>query len=206
MAPMETQEVMEGVFAVLDQNVNLFLLGSQNGFIAVDAGNTRQSVQQELQKLNIDPQNVIAVFLTHTDSDHVGALDIFTNATVYLSSAEEQMIDGRTARFLVFKNKLNLPHKLLEDNQSVSLPGFTIRGILTPGHTPGAMCYVVNDTILFVGDSMRFQKGKATLFIPWINMDSGIQRESLKKLMGLHDVKHVFTAHYGFSDQYQKIW
>ncbi|MGZ5540013.1 MAG: hypothetical protein ACXW1O_08215 [Halobacteriota archaeon] len=42
------------------------------------------------------------MFLTHTDNDHVGGLNLFKNADVYLSIDEEQMINRTTPRFVGF--------------------------------------------------------------------------------------------------------
>jgi glyoxylase-like metal-dependent hydrolase (beta-lactamase superfamily II) len=194
------------VYAVRDGNVNLFLLKQEEAFIAIDAGNSEGGVQQGLDDLGVDPEKVIAVFLTHTDNDHIGGLRLFGKATVYISRAEEQMINGQTPRFWIFKNKLNYPYEWIEDDQVITLPGFTVRGILTPGHTPGSMCYVINDAYLFTGDSMSLEQGKADLFNEAFNMDSDLQRASMGKVMHLPDVKCVFTGHYGFTDDYQNAF
>jgi glyoxylase-like metal-dependent hydrolase (beta-lactamase superfamily II) len=174
-----------------------------NQYIAIDAGNNEKRVRQELDKLKVDPDRVVAVFLTHTDADHVAALGLFRNAVIYISKAEEQMINGQTSRFLIFKNKLGYPYKLLEDNQILDASGLKVRGILIPGHTPGSMCYLVNDVYLFTGDSLSLKNGKVDTMIDFFNMDSEMQRRNLRKLAALPNVKYIFTAHYGFTDNYQ---
>jgi hydroxyacylglutathione hydrolase len=206
MKPVDTGEVVPGVFAVKDVYVNLYLVKGAAGYVAFDSGNGPESVRSGLSKLNIDPAGVVAVFLTHADADHAGGLPVFPNARVFLANEEEQMIDGRTARFAVFKNKPIREHTPLNDNQTVEIGGVKVTAVLTPGHTPGSMCYLVDGQNLFTGDTMRLTSGAAGIFSKTINMDSDAQLRSLKKLAGLSGVKYVFTAHFGYTDDFGKAF
>lgn len=206
MAALDTGEVLKGIYSIDNGFVNLFLIKSPNGYIAIDAGNSAGKIEKEMKKLNIDQDEVLAVLLTHTDSDHVAGINLFVKAKVYLSKAEEQMINGKTSRALIFKNKLEREYELLDDNQELVLDGIHIECILTPGHTPGSMCYLVNDNHLFTGDTISLKNGKAGLFNEFFNMDSEKQKESIKKLSKLTRVQNVITAHYGFSNNYQEVF
>ncbi len=206
MTPLETREVVKDVYVVQDSFVNMFLIKGGDHYIAFDAGNDAAHIRLELGKLNIEGGKVDAVFLTHTDADHTAALSLFGNATIYISKAEKQMIDGQTPRFLFVHNSFDYQPELVEDGQVVDVSGLNVRGILTPGHTPGSMVYLVNDKYLFVGDSMSLQDGKVELFNDFFNMDSGTQRESLRKLVDLSGVEHVFTAHYGVANDYARAF
>jgi len=200
MNSLETGNIVAGVYAVQDSYVNLFLVKASDTYIAFDAGNDKSLVQQGLEKLHIDPKRIVAVFLTHSDVDHIAACRLFPNAVIYLSKAEEQMVNGQTRRFLFMKNRLAPPYELVEDNQVIMISGLKIKGILTPGHTPGSMCFLVNETYLFAGDTMGIKNGEVTGFNDLFNMDSQRQEQSLAQLAALSGVKYIFTAHYGFSD------
>jgi hydroxyacylglutathione hydrolase len=206
MHPLETKEIISGVYAINDGIVNMFLVKGKKGFIAVDAGNETERIQREMKKLNIDPEEVTAVFLTHSDSDHVAAVATFKNAKIYLPREEEQMINGTTARFYITRNKINFKYEPVSDNEIIKTVGLEIKGIATPGHTPGAMCYLVNNKFLFTGDSLSLQSGKAGLFSKFINMDNETQLKSLKKLALVKGIKYIFTAHHGFNDNYEKAF
>ena len=203
LSALESREIVDGVYGVKDSYVNLFLFKTKDGYIAIDAGNNKKQVQQELTRMGIDPKKVSAVFLTHSDPDHIGGCSLFKNAVIYLSKAEEQMVNGQTHRFLFMRNKLGLSHELLENNQILTISGVRIKAILTPGHTPGSMSFLINDTYLFTGDSMGLKNGKVTGFNDIFNMDSQLQRRSITQLAELPGVKYVFTAHHGFVDSHE---
>ena len=148
--------------------------------------------------------SVKAILLTHTDSDHTGSVPLFPHARVYLSKQEEQMINGRTSRFFAFGNRLSRKeYNLLYDGQKLSFAGVTIKGILTPGHTPGTMCYLVDGKYLFTGDVVRLIDGKAVEFQHFINMDTPTGINSIEKLSLLEGVDYVFTAHHGVSSDFE---
>jgi hydroxyacylglutathione hydrolase len=204
MKALSTGEIVAGVYAVKDSYVNLYVVKNGRSYVAIDSGVNPESVRRELQKLSIDPANVTAVFLTHGDTDHTGGLSLFRNAKIYLGSEEEQMVDGRTARFMTFKNSAIPKHLLLHDNQAVEVEGSNVVAIFTPGHTPGSTCYLVGGQFLFAGDSMSLRDGKADIFGKAINMDSDTQRKSLEKLAKLKGVKYIFTGHYGYTDSFDR--
>ena len=199
MTPVETKEIVDGIYAIQDGYVNLFIIKAGESYIAMDSGNHADHVQRELNRMNIDPKKVAAVFLTHSDVDHAAGLSLFRNAVIFISKQEEQMIDGRTTRFLVLKNKINHPYELLEDNQVLTISDLSIKGIPTPGHTPGSMSYLINDIWLFTGDSMSLKEGKVLAFNDVFNMDSKTQETSLNMLSHVAGVSYIFTAHYGFT-------
>jgi glyoxylase-like metal-dependent hydrolase (beta-lactamase superfamily II) len=197
---------VEGIYVIKgDSFVNFYLVKSGSNYIAIDTGNNLKNVKQEMVKLKIDPAKVTAIILTHTDSDHVGAIKLFSNAKVYISTAEEQMINGKTTRVaILMKNKLDNPYEMIEDNEIIDISGLKVKGILTPGHTPGSMSYIINDKYLFTGDTLSLKDHKAKLFNELFNMDSAAEAESIRKLANLADIKCLFTAHYGYTDNYEK--
>ncbi len=206
MTPEATKRIVPRVYAIKDDFVNFFLLKSNGHYIAIDGGNDPKIILEEIAKLSIDPAKLDAVLLTHSDGDHKGILNKFKNATVHLSEMEEQLTDGRTSRFLLFGNKLDKAYTLLKDNQILNFDNLTVRCISIPGHTPGSMSYLVNGKYLFTGDSMSLKNGKVDLFNDAFNMDNDTQRKSLKKLAKLQNVTHIFTAHYGYSDNFRKAF
>jgi len=199
MKPLQTGEVLPGIYAVPNGQVNFYLVKAGQGYIAFDAGTSEQASLAELGKLNAKPEDVAAVFLTHTDGDHVGAIGLFQQAKVYISKQEEQMINGSTRRMIFMRNKLPRPYETLDDSQTVEENGLSVRCISTPGHTPGSACYLVGGKYLFSGDTFGLKDGRARLFTAIFNMDADEERRSIKKLSGLQGVEAAFTGHHGWT-------
>jgi glyoxylase-like metal-dependent hydrolase (beta-lactamase superfamily II) len=203
MTPVETAQITNDIYALKDGYVNMYLIKDGSQFIAVDAGNNKRDIKDEMQKLGIDPDQVRAILLTHSDADHTGAISLFKDAKVYLPEDEEQLINGETGRFLFFGNKLDTKSYKLLDDEVIWIGSIKILPIPTPGHTPGSTCYVVNDKYLFTGDAMSLQASGIDLFPKFINKNASRARKSMNKITDLEGVQYIFTAHYGYTDDYR---
>lgn len=199
MSPLPTGKLIDGIYAINNSYVNFYLFQKGHHLIAVDAGVDLKLASTAMKKLNLHPESVEAVFLTHTDTDHVTALKLFKNAKVYISMDEEQMINGKTHRTLIFNNTLNRKHELLRDNEVINIYNIKVQAVSTPGHTPGSMSYLVDDQYFFTGDLLSLQHGKVKLFNRFFNMDSETEKKSIKKLKNYSNVKYIITAHYGYT-------
>jgi hydroxyacylglutathione hydrolase len=202
---IKSQLIMHGIHAIQNDWVNFFLIKNNGEYIAIDAGWSKDTTVTELKKLDIGCSAVKAVFLTHSDIDHVACLDLFTNAAIYISKAEEPLITGKKSRFLFYYNsRIKKPYKLLEDNQILTVSGLKIECISTPGHTIGSMSFIINNKYLFLGDAFAIIDGKAACFDPDVefgdlyNMDAAAQVKSIKRVSLLSDILYIFTAHYGY--------
>jgi len=204
MSPTETKEIVSNIFSVKDSFVNLYLIRDSSQYIAIDAGNNLEAISGELKKLDIDPDKIIALLLTHTDGDHVAAIKLFRNAKVYLSRQEEQLLNGKKSRFFIFGNKIDTKtYTLIDDQQVINISNTKIKGILTPGHTVGSMCYLVNDKYLFTGDALSLKNGKIDRFNEFFNVDTKTAIASMANIMAIPEAEYIFTAHHGYSNDYK---
>lgn len=203
MMPVETRQLTDDVYSVRTRYVNMYLVKDGDHFIAIDAGIKKGAVKDELKKLGIDPDRVRAVLLTHSDSDHAGGISLFEKAVIYLPEDEEQVINGETGRFLWFGNKIDTEnYKLLKD-KSFRIGDIKIQMVPTPGHTAGSTCYIINDKYLFTGDALALDNGTIVRFPKIINKSARKARKSMDNLTGLDNVQYIFTAHYGYTDNYK---
>lgn len=206
-ASLDSREVVSNIYVVRGAGyVNFYVVKGDGGLVAFDCGMDKAIAAKEMSTLSLDPLKVKALFLTHTDSDHAGALGLFSNAKVYISEQEEQMVNGKTPRMMFSANSVPAGYSLLRDGQDIEIAGLKIRCILTPGHTPGAMCYLVNGKYLFTGDTLSLKNGSAGTFNDLFNMNTSLQKSSLAKLAKLSGVEYIFTAHHGYSDDFQKAF
>lgn len=205
MASVETKRITEDIYSLQDSFTNLYLIRDSTSYILIDAGNSLDAVSDELNKLNINTDQISSILLTHTDGDHVAAISLFKNATVYLSKQEEQLLNGKKFRFLFFGNKIATEkYSLIEDQQVFNIGNIRIKGILTTGHTVGSMCYLVNDKYLFVGDALSLKDGKIDKFNNFFNMDTEKATSSMSLVTKIPTAEYIFTAHYGYTNDYKK--
>ncbi len=200
MTPTETRQINGDIFSIRDSFTNMYLIKEGEQYIAIDAGNSPDNLLKELKKLNIEKEKIEAIFLTHTDGDHVAGIRLFSKAGVFLSKAEEQLINGKKARFFLFGNKLDTKkYSLMDDRQILTVGNTKIQGFLSPGHTPGSMCYLVNDRYLFTGDALRLNHGKVDRFEEFLNMDTKTAIRSIGNIIRIPGIVCIFTAHYGYT-------
>ena len=200
MTPAETGAVNDSVFSVKDNFVNAFIFKGKSSYLMVDAGFSKSSVLLELKKLGIAPEKITTILLTHADSDHTGAIGLFTQPKIYMHKEEEQMINGQTAKVEPFKMHWSYgPYILLNSNDTLTIDGLKIKVLHVPGHTPGSVCYVIGNDYLVTGDNLIVKEGKATPFLDKFNMNSAQQVESLKGLPDLKSFKYILTAHFGIT-------
>lgn len=204
MKPAESGKIPgTGIYAIKNQRNCLYLIESDDGYIMIDAGSNVKTVKQKLSEFEIDQSDVKSVFLTHSDYDHTAALALFTNAQIYMSEDELQMIDDRVKRSSILGYNA-LPNGissdsivLLADKQKLILGGCTIECIKSPGHTLGSMVYLLDGKYLFTGDAFSVIKGAAEVHS--FTMDREIAGISIKNLDGvIRRSKMVITSHYGF--------
>ena len=114
--------------------------------VVIDPGYEPDTVLAEAKKLG---KEIAAIFLTHGHFDHVGAvreLAAQTDCLVYLNSRDLSMPPMFTAGPLYYTHTYG-------EGDALSLAGLTIQVIHTPGHTPGSVCLMVENT-MFSGDTL----------------------------------------------------
>lgn len=204
MTPVETGQISEHGFAIKDEFVNMYLLKDASGYIAIDAGKDIDIVQKELKKLNINPNEVIAVLLTHSDMDHVASIPLFKNAKLYIARNEVKMLNGEKQKVPGMNNSISRNnYLLLDDNQTFNIEMHKIHCILTEGHTSGSMCYQINDKNLFTGDILSLHKGKLGGSVAYFDLDHDMTMKSISKITNIPNVENILTSHWGVSKDYK---
>lgn len=213
--PYENIEFIENLFVIRDKDVNMFLIKSTNGYIAIDSGYKNSiNVIEGLKMLKINPDEVHTVFLTHLDLDHAGGVDsrcnnIFKNAKIYLSKEESKYLTKELFRKKILCFNLTSPIKLregyilLEDNQTIVIDGIKITSILTPGHTLGHTSYLIDEKKLFVGDSLILGDDGGYCFMDFWNLNTNLNKDSLKKQYDLvkeKNIEYIITSHSGITN------
>lgn len=197
--PMKTHQVSENIYVVRTLISNFYIYKDEENTLCFDTGYFPLIIKKALKKFNILPASITNIFLTHSDFDHVGGVNLFKSAKIYISQEEERMITYKKPRMLIIFNKrLKRKYDLLKDGDIVTIGSIKVQAITTPGHTPGSMSYLVNDTFLFTGDTLTIKKGKIKPFFWLQNMNSKEQKKSIQKLSEINNVKIICTGHTGY--------
>jgi hydroxyacylglutathione hydrolase len=182
---MIIKRIPAGIYAA-----NCFLLmddPTKNAAI-IDPGGDGDDIIKEIEKLGAKPQYIL---LTHGHFDHVGAVDELRgkyNIPVYINKNDEELINSGVEVF----GKIGSPNNPLSDNMVISLGELKIRCIETPGHTPGGMCFLIQDA-LFTGDTLFAGSIGRTDFV---GGDFNSIIKSIKsKLLVLKDDVKVYPGH-----------
>ena len=144
--PLNTGWVDEHVACVREWVANIFFYRKGDTNIMIDAGYNYDRLEEKMGWLGIDPQSIRHIFITHQDTDHVGAVEadspgLFRNAKLYISETENRYLTGEVRRKVIYhlyklpQVSINNERVLLTDGQILDIDGIKIECFLVPGHT-----------------------------------------------------------------------
>ena len=152
--------------------VYLLKLDGKNVLIDTGSLENREELLEELKKLDLSPEEINIVFLTHGHYDHVGNIELFDKAKIYGSGEDFDC------------------ERIIEINKQ---PIKEIKIIKTPGHTFGSVCfYMPEEKILFSGDTLFHNHGIGRTDFP--NSSPRDMQSSLDELENL-EIKVLCPGH-----------
>jgi glyoxylase-like metal-dependent hydrolase (beta-lactamase superfamily II) len=213
--PLNTGRIDERVACVREWIANIFFYTKNGKTVMIDAGYNYGRLREKMSWLDIDPASISEIFITHQDTDHVGALErdsdlLFKDATIYIGEIENRYLTGEVRR-KVFHGAYRLPmvkadnpKRLLKDGEIVNIGDIRIECILVPGHTWGHMVYLIDDEYLFTGDTIWFGADGGYSFISTLAEDNRLALRSLetleKDLRSREKPVKIITGHTGWTD------
>ena len=134
--------------AVGDLQTNCYLVWDdrQASCVVIDPGAEPEKILAQAEELGL---RIEGVLLTHGHFDHVGGVTALVKATdcsVYVCE-EELSLDPRLTA-----GPLHYTHTY-DEGDEICLAGLRFQVLRTPGHTPGSVCLLSEDT-LFSGDTL----------------------------------------------------
>lgn len=131
-------EVHRVVVGPVENNVHVVRCRQTGDAVLIDAANEHELLLELCRDLGVRK-----VIETHGHWDHIQAVPAVRAAgyEVAVTAADAEMLPSYDL--------------LLEDDAVIEVGRLRLRTIATPGHTPGSICFAVEDTpLLFSGDTL----------------------------------------------------
>lgn len=205
------------------------LISQESEIFLVDCGyeETFEALKSELKSIDIQPEDLTGVLITHDDIDHLGGLKLLKqynqNLTIYCGEFEKDSISGIVKSERLVQGEMSLT-TLPEEHQSraidfiqklkkiqrfpvdeVFADGEIFKNELvvihTPGHTKGHISFFYpKEKILIAGDALVIDNGTFNIANPAFTLDLAQAIQSVQKLKSLKP-KKIICYHGGVMDE-----
>jgi N-acyl homoserine lactone hydrolase len=140
-----------------------------------------KTLAAHLDQLGLKPSDIKIVAISHTHPDHVGNVELFPAAMLYVQKAEYEWPGANnTPRF-----KPEHPVTKLDGDRDLFGDGSVVI-LSTPGHTPGHQSLLVKlpktGAIVLSGDAAHFKDNWDNRRVPSINFDKDTTLASMQKI------------------------
>ena len=128
-----------------DVDNNVWIVGNDDECVIIDSPHDAKAIIRQVRG-----RKVLAILLTHAHNDHIGAARAVAEAVkapVYLHPDDLVLWEQ------VYPDAK--PDRRLADGDTFQVGGGVLRAIHTPGHSPGSMCFHLEDEgTVFTGDTL----------------------------------------------------
>ena len=158
---------------------NIYVVGRENSIIIdTGVGNYANPIWPQLDELDVKPENIRGVVITHAHHDHaMGAFIILerANSKFFVHKLDTKYIASQFGENMVE----------VENGDLIETEFWPLRVIWTPGHSEGSICLFNEDKkILFSGDTV-FPNGSFGRF----DGDSGSLKALISSLRKLTEIE-----------------
>src|ERR1700730_19416354 len=130
------EEIHKLVVGPMDNNVFVLRCKESGDSVLIDAANEHEKLLELCQRLNVR-----RILETHGHWDHIQAVPAVRDAGYEVGVTSEDAAMLASYDFV------------LEDSSVIEVGRLRLHTIMTPGHTPGAMCFrLERSPVLFSGD------------------------------------------------------
>ena len=140
-----------------------------------------KTLEAQLDQLGVKPADIKRMGVSHTHPDHIGNVELFPQATLYVQKAEYDWPGtNNEPRF-----KSSHPVELLSGDKDVFGDG-SVTVLSTPGHTPGHQSLLVKlpktGAVVLSGDAVHFRDNWDNRRVPSMNANKELSAASMQKI------------------------
>lgn len=137
---------------------NCYLIYKESEALIVDPGAEVDKIKQALTDLNVQP---LAILLTHTHYDHIGAVEEVRktyNIPVYVAPEEKDWLPEPTKNLSITAAQpviVNPADHLFTPDETLTIGNFKFKVLATPGHSAGGVSFVFDEgNFVLSGDAL----------------------------------------------------
>lgn len=140
-----------------------------------------KTLVSQLEQIGVKPADIKAMGVSHTHPDHIGNVEMFPQAMLYVQKAEYEWPGANNEpRF-----KPSHPVELLTGDKDVFGDG-SLTILSTPGHTPGHQSLLVKlpktGAVVLSGDAVHFKDNWDNRRVPSMNANKEMSAASMQKI------------------------
>ena len=140
-----------------------------------------KTLAAQLDQLGLKPSDIKAIAVSHTHPDHIGNVELFPTAMLYVQKAEYDWPGSdNKPRF-----KPEHPVTLVDGDRDIFGDG-SVTILSTPGHTPGHQSLLVklpkSGEIVLSGDAVHFKANWDNRAVPTLNFNKDQTLASMQKI------------------------
>lgn len=171
---------------------NTYIVIENGSAVVVDPAANADDI---LSLLDTHHAKIDSVLITHAHFDHIGAVGALYSrgARVFMSETDYALIEfGNPNGLFGTSNDRFVLDTAVKDGDKYNIIGHEFSVIETPGHTPGGVCYLLDGTILFSGDTL-FRESIGRTDFPLGSMPTII--DSAARLLTLPENTRILPGH-----------
>jgi len=201
-----------GYSAPGDCNVYLIDGGTELALVDTGGGNGEKDILRNVKQMGFDPKTIITAFNTHCHFDHVGGnheIKKMTGCRIVAHEADRESIEKRGELMLYdmalergLEFQASKVDAELRDGDTYQVGDVALKVIHTPGHTPGCMCLLMEESgrkSIFCGDTAGANGRLGFINGPGFSLDDW--KASIKRLVS-YEPDRLYPGHNTFLMDY----
>ena len=185
-------KIIKLVNGIIEENCYLLINEKNKEGVIIDGGVDLSLIDETVKKEGV---TIKAMLLTHFHFDHALVASALKERgiKIYISEQDAPYLNknSRIAEFYGYNYTPCTPTDVFKDGDVITEAGLDFKVMLTPGHTMGSCCFLI-ENVMFSGDTLFLETVGRTTFK---ESQPKLLPASLKRIISLEKDYTVYTGH-----------